>query len=87
MAEIDRTNWLAEKRDAMIERQVAARGIIDQRVLTALLQVPREHFVPEGLAEFAYDDMPLPLKAGVPPWPPTLKAHTSYLWNCSIANW
>ena len=33
-------------RDAMVERQLAARGIRDARVLQAMRQVPRELFVP-----------------------------------------
>ena len=48
----------------MVRRQVEARGIRDPRVLAALREVPREHFVPEGLAEFAYDDTPLPIAEG-----------------------
>ena len=51
-------------RDAMVERQIAARGVADQRVLTAMRQVPREAFVPDQLAEFAYADAPLPIEAG-----------------------
>jgi protein-L-isoaspartate(D-aspartate) O-methyltransferase len=48
-------------RQAMVERQIAARGVRDRRVLEALGTVPREAFVPERLAEFAYDDTPLPI--------------------------
>jgi protein-L-isoaspartate(D-aspartate) O-methyltransferase len=53
-----------EARERMVERQVANRGVGDERVLAALRQVPRERFVPEGLQEFAYDDTPLPIAAG-----------------------
>ena len=48
----------------MVDRQIARRGIRDQRVLAALREVPREAFVCEKLAEFAYDDTPLPIEAG-----------------------
>ncbi len=48
-------------RKEMVARQIAARGVRDERVLEALLTVPREAFVPERLAEFAYDDAPLPI--------------------------
>jgi protein-L-isoaspartate(D-aspartate) O-methyltransferase len=48
-------------RKEMVDRQIAARGIRDERVLEALRTVPREAFVPERLAEFAYDDAPLPI--------------------------
>lgn len=48
-------------RKEMVDRQIAARGVRDPRVLEALRTVPREVFVPERLAEFAYDDTPLPI--------------------------
>src|SRR5690242_6864279 len=48
----------------MVERQIAARGITDERVLAAMRDVPREAFVPENLREFAYDDTPLPIDRG-----------------------
>jgi protein-L-isoaspartate(D-aspartate) O-methyltransferase len=51
-------------RRKMVERQVRARGIRDERVLAAMECVPRDAFVPPSLAEFAYDDAPLPLAAG-----------------------
>jgi protein-L-isoaspartate(D-aspartate) O-methyltransferase len=50
-------------RDRMVERQIAARGIHDTRVLEAMRLVPRELFVPEHLREFAYEDGPLPIEA------------------------
>jgi protein-L-isoaspartate(D-aspartate) O-methyltransferase len=49
-------------RDEMVSRQIAARGVRDRRVLEAMRTVPREAFVPERLAEFAYDDTPLPIR-------------------------
>jgi protein-L-isoaspartate(D-aspartate) O-methyltransferase len=48
-------------REEMVDRQIAARGVRDRRVLEALRTVPREAFVSETLAEFAYDDTPLPI--------------------------
>ncbi|HSU83800.1 MAG TPA: protein-L-isoaspartate(D-aspartate) O-methyltransferase [Thermoanaerobaculia bacterium] len=48
-------------RQEMVDRQIAARGVRDRRVLEALGTVPREAFLPERLAEFAYDDTPLPI--------------------------
>lgn len=50
-------------RREMVELQVARRGVRDARVLEALRTVPREAFVPERLAEFAYEDTPLPIDA------------------------
>ncbi|HSG89317.1 MAG TPA: protein-L-isoaspartate(D-aspartate) O-methyltransferase [Pseudomonadales bacterium] len=40
------------------------RGIRDPRVLDAMATVPREQFVGLDLAEFAYDDTPLPIEEG-----------------------
>lgn len=52
------------RRRTMVERQIAARGITDTHLLAAMLTVPREAFVPETLAEFAYADTPLPIGEG-----------------------
>ncbi|NZA28423.1 protein-L-isoaspartate(D-aspartate) O-methyltransferase [Luteimonas sp. SJ-92] len=48
----------------MVERQIAARGIGDQRVLAAMRAVPRHRFVGEGHAARAYEDHPLPIGHG-----------------------
>ena len=55
---------MADRRRAMVADQVVARGILDPRVLAAMRAVPREAFVPAELAEFAYEDRPLPIEAG-----------------------
>lgn len=54
-------NHLSELRQRMVERQLAARGVRDARVLEAMQIVPREEFVPPALRPFAYDDAPLPI--------------------------
>jgi protein-L-isoaspartate(D-aspartate) O-methyltransferase len=46
----------------MVERQLRGRGIEDERVLTAMGEVPREDFVPRQLRERAYDDSALPIR-------------------------
>jgi protein-L-isoaspartate(D-aspartate) O-methyltransferase len=51
-------------RDAMVDRQIAARGIADPFLLAAMRAVPREAFVADHLAGCAYDDGPLPIEAG-----------------------
>ncbi len=51
-------------RERMVSHQVAARGVQDPAVLAAMRAVPREAFVPAALAEFAYDDSPLPIEEG-----------------------
>ena len=48
-------------RSRMVEVHLAGRGIADPRVLDAFRSVPREAFVREELAEFAYADTPLPI--------------------------
>ena len=50
-------------REEMVKRQIGARGVRDPLVLDAMRTVPRERFVPKSLAEFAYDDTPLPIDA------------------------
>ena len=42
------------QRERMVEEQIRSRGVRDARVLEAMRMVPREQFVPERLAEFAY---------------------------------
>jgi protein-L-isoaspartate(D-aspartate) O-methyltransferase len=54
-------NATDQARDRMVDEQLAARGIRDQRVLDAMRKVPRHLFVPEPLRERAYDDGPLPI--------------------------
>lgn len=51
-------------REAMVTHQIAGRGIDDPLVLKAMRLVPRERFVSEAMAPFAYDDAPLPIEAG-----------------------
>jgi protein-L-isoaspartate(D-aspartate) O-methyltransferase len=54
---------LAE-RQKMVEHQLRARGIADERVLAAMERVPRERFVPSELLSRAYDDAALPIGDG-----------------------
>lgn len=46
----------------MVAQQIEARGVRDSGVLAAMRSVPRELFVPAELAEFAYQDSPLPIE-------------------------
>ena len=48
----------------MVEDQLRARDIRDERVLEAMSRVPRELFVPEEERTFAYEDAALPLAQG-----------------------
>jgi protein-L-isoaspartate(D-aspartate) O-methyltransferase len=48
-------------RMAMVDAQLRARGIRDQRVLDAMARVPRHEFTPERYRDQAYEDHPLPI--------------------------
>jgi protein-L-isoaspartate(D-aspartate) O-methyltransferase len=48
----------------MVREQLAARGIVDPRVLEAMRSVPRHLFVPTEWRAQAYSDSPLPLTNG-----------------------
>ena len=50
-----------EERDRMVDRQLRRRGIHDERVLAAMLRVPRHRFVSSAHQSEAYDDHALPV--------------------------
>jgi protein-L-isoaspartate(D-aspartate) O-methyltransferase len=49
------------QRADMVKGQLAARGIVDTRVLAAMGEVPRHVFVPKHEQGRAYEDSPLPI--------------------------
>jgi protein-L-isoaspartate(D-aspartate) O-methyltransferase len=53
-----------QMRMAMVEYQIACRGIRDPRVLDAMRRIPRHLFVPAGYERASYEDTPLPIGAG-----------------------
>jgi protein-L-isoaspartate(D-aspartate) O-methyltransferase len=53
-----------KERHAMVEEQLRARGIKDERVLAVMESVPRHLFVETYLQERAYDDSALPIGEG-----------------------
>jgi protein-L-isoaspartate(D-aspartate) O-methyltransferase len=53
-----------EERARMVENQIAARGVRDPRVLTAMREVPRHLFIPDTIRSAAYQDRPLPIGSG-----------------------
>lgn len=53
-----------EARMKMVEQQIAARGVTDDRVLEAMRKVERHQFVPDQYRAFAYFDRPLPIGEG-----------------------
>ncbi len=52
------------RRQWMVQHQIIARGVQEPLVLDALLDVPREEFLPPEMREFAYEDTSLPLPQG-----------------------
>jgi protein-L-isoaspartate(D-aspartate) O-methyltransferase len=51
-------------RRRMVESQLRDRGIRNQRVLDAMLQIPRHEFVSEEYKSQAYEDHPIPIGKG-----------------------
>ena len=54
----------SDRREKMVDDQIAARGLKDPRVLAALRKVPRHMFVSEAMRPYAYQDEPLPIGEG-----------------------
>jgi len=61
MAAISENEQYARDRRQMVETQLGRRGINDERVLQAMLRIPRHEFVPPELRSQAYGDHPLPI--------------------------
>jgi len=53
-----------KQRERMVQDQIRARGVKDERVLRAMGRVPRHAFVPPDLIPYAYADEPLPIGEG-----------------------
>jgi len=53
-----------DARAAMVERQLKARGISDERVLEVMGRLPRHLFVDPSMMDQAYEDHPLPIAEG-----------------------
>jgi protein-L-isoaspartate(D-aspartate) O-methyltransferase len=49
------------QRQSMVESQLRARGIQDERVLAAMLRVPRHEFVSARYRDQVYEDHPVPI--------------------------
>jgi protein-L-isoaspartate(D-aspartate) O-methyltransferase len=53
-----------EARQLMVQSQIAARGVLDERVLGAMREIRRHEFVEPPLVPYAYDDNPLSIGLG-----------------------
>lgn len=58
------TDVYATLRLRMVDLQLRARGISDERVLDAMARVPRHDFAPARYRDQAYEDHPLPIGEG-----------------------
>ena len=54
----------AAARRMMVDGQVRTSDVTDLRLIAAMLEVPRERFVPAAKAALAYLDLDLPVKEG-----------------------
>jgi protein-L-isoaspartate(D-aspartate) O-methyltransferase len=54
-------NGYANQRQLMVDSQIIARGIKDERVIDAFLKAPRHFFLDDAFHGQAYDDNPLPI--------------------------
>lgn len=48
----------------MVDEQLRPHGVIDERILAAMAELPREEFVPKALRRHAYADHPLAIGGG-----------------------
>lgn len=53
-----------EARKRMVEREIVAKGIEDQRVINAMIKVPRHMFIPEEHMHYSYYNLPVPIGYG-----------------------
>ena len=58
------TDVFCFKRIGMVESQLRARGVRDERVLAAMRTIPRHEFVPAEYRSQAYEDHPIPIAQG-----------------------
>ena len=57
------TDTLLQRKN-MVESQVRPSDVTDRRIMTAMLEIPRERFVPAGVAPLAYMDEALSVAPG-----------------------
>jgi protein-L-isoaspartate(D-aspartate) O-methyltransferase len=56
----------AAARRTMVDSQVRTSDVTDLRIVAAMLELPRERFVPERYAELAYADLDAPVAEATP---------------------
>ena len=50
---------LEKQKEIMLELHLRGRDIVDKKILRAMVEVPREEFIPERYQRFTYRDIPL----------------------------
>ena len=58
----ERISFIKNNNDLVTE--LKKKGISDQKILSAIKKVPRELFINQASAEWAYENMPLPVECG-----------------------
>ena len=58
----------------MVEQQIRTWEVLDKAVLSALMQIQREYFVPADCQDLAYADTEIPLPHGLTMLPPRIDA-------------
>ncbi len=56
----------AAARRMMVDSQVRTSDVTDLRIVAAMLELPRERFMPEGSADLAYLDLDVPVTKAAP---------------------
>lgn len=77
---------IKQARFNMIEQQIRPWDVLNQRVLDLFMDVPREHFVPQGFAQLAFADMQIPLGHGEVMLEPRLEARMLQALNVNAAD-
>jgi protein-L-isoaspartate(D-aspartate) O-methyltransferase len=61
MREKNEEEAFRRQRESMVSRQIKSRGIRDEKILNAMMAVPRHKFMPSGARTYAYEDRPVPI--------------------------
>ncbi|MBM3699336.1 MAG: protein-L-isoaspartate(D-aspartate) O-methyltransferase [Actinobacteria bacterium] len=59
----EKDNYLLARQN-MVSGQIIARGIKDEKVISAMRKVRRQEYTDEEMRQFAYEDRPLPIGQG-----------------------
>ncbi len=74
MSAVPGIGMTSERTKMRLIEHLRREGIVDERVLAAMTEIPRHSFVEEGIASRAYEDTPLPIGHGQTISSPTIVA-------------